>query len=56
MMEKSNIENQVPEFIKIIAGYTDDELRKVLKKKKTISERGCRICHSGGNQARNHLF
>jgi hypothetical protein len=34
MMEKSNIENQVPEFIKIIAGYTDDELRKVLKKRK----------------------
>jgi hypothetical protein len=34
MMEKSNDENQVPEFKTIIAGYTDDELRKVLKKRK----------------------
>lgn len=34
MMEKSNDENQIPEFKKIIAGYSDDELRKVLKKRK----------------------
>lgn len=34
MMEKSNDENQIPEFRQIIAGYTDDELRKVLKKRK----------------------
>jgi hypothetical protein len=34
MMEKSNDENQAPEFKKIIAGYSDDELRKVLKKRK----------------------
>jgi hypothetical protein len=34
MMEKSNDENQVPEFKTIIAGYNDDELRKVLKKRK----------------------
>jgi len=34
MMEKSNDENQIPEFMQIIAGYTDDELRKVLKKRK----------------------
>ncbi len=34
MMEKSNDENQVPEFKTIIAGYSDDELRKVLKKRK----------------------
>ena len=34
MMEKSNDENQIPEFKQIIAGYTDDELRKVLKKRK----------------------
>jgi len=33
-MEKSNNENQIPEFKKIIAGYSDDELRKVLKKRK----------------------
>jgi len=33
-MEKSNDENQIPEFKKIIAGYSDDELRKVLKKRK----------------------
>jgi hypothetical protein len=33
-MEKSNDENQNPEFKKIIAGYSDDELRKVLKKRK----------------------
>jgi hypothetical protein len=34
MTEKSNEESQVPEFKKIIAGYTDDELRKALKKRK----------------------
>jgi len=34
MMEKSNDENQVPGFKKIIAGYSDEELRKVLKKRK----------------------
>jgi hypothetical protein len=34
MMEKSNNENQVPEFRQIIAGYTDEEIRKVLKKRK----------------------
>lgn len=34
MMEKSNDENPVPEFKKIIAGYSDDEIRKVLKKRK----------------------
>ncbi len=34
MMEKSNDENQVPEFKTIIAGYSNDELRKVLKKRK----------------------
>ncbi len=34
MTEKSNEENQVPEFQKIIAGYPDDELRRVLKKRK----------------------
>lgn len=33
MTEKSNDENQVSEFKKIIAGYSDDELRKVLKKR-----------------------
>jgi hypothetical protein len=33
-MEKSNDENAEPEFKRIIAGYTDDELRKVLKKRK----------------------
>jgi hypothetical protein len=34
MTEKSNGENHIPEFKTIIAGYTDDELRKVLKKRK----------------------
>lgn len=34
MMEKSNDKNQIPEFKKIIAGYSDEELRKVLKKRK----------------------
>lgn len=34
MMEKSNGENHVPEFKTIIAGYSDDELRNVLKKRK----------------------
>jgi hypothetical protein len=34
MTEKSNDENQVPEFKIIIAGYSDEELRKVLKKRK----------------------
>ena len=33
MTEKSNEENQIPEFRQIIAGYSDDELRKVLKKR-----------------------
>jgi hypothetical protein len=34
MTEKSSEENQVPEFKRIIANYTDEELRKVLKKRK----------------------
>ena len=34
MMEISNEENQIPEFKQIITGYTDDELRKELKKRK----------------------
>ncbi len=34
MVEKSNDENQIPEFKNIIGGYSDDELRKVLKKRK----------------------
>ena len=34
MMEKSNDENQIPEFKQIIDNYTDYELRKVLKKRK----------------------
>lgn len=34
MTEKSNEEIQIPEFKKIIAGYSDDELRKVLRKRK----------------------
>ena len=34
MMEKSNDENQNPEFKQIIACYTDDEIRNVLKKRK----------------------
>lgn len=33
-MEKSNNENQVPEFKQIIAAYSDEEIRKVLKKRK----------------------
>lgn len=34
MTEKSNAENQIPEFKEIITGYSDDEIRKVLKKRK----------------------
>lgn len=34
MMEKSNDENQIPGFREIIAGYTDEELINVLKKRK----------------------
>lgn len=34
MMEKSNEEYQIPEFKRIIASHTDDELRIVLKKRK----------------------
>jgi len=34
MMENSNGDVNVPEFKKIIAGYTDEELRRVLKKRK----------------------
>jgi len=34
MTEKSSEENQIPEFKRIIANYTDEELRKVLKKRK----------------------
>lgn len=34
MMKKSNEENNVPGFKQIIANYTDNELRKVLKKRK----------------------
>ncbi len=34
MTEKSNDENQIPEFKQIISGYSDEELRKVLKKRK----------------------
>lgn len=33
MTEKSNEENQIPEFRQIIAGYSDEELRKVLIKR-----------------------
>lgn len=33
MSEKSNEENQIPEFRQIIADYSDEELRKVLKKR-----------------------
>lgn len=34
MMEKSNDESQIPGFREIIAGYTDEELINVLKKRK----------------------
>ena len=34
MMEKSNDDMNAPEFKQIIAGYTDDELREVLEKRK----------------------
>lgn len=34
MTEKSSEENQIPEFKRIISNYTDEELRKVLKKRK----------------------
>jgi len=34
MVEKSNEEIYVAEFEKIIAGYSDDEIKKVLKKRK----------------------
>lgn len=34
MTEISNVENQIPEFKRIIAGYSDNELRTVLKKRK----------------------
>lgn len=34
MIEKSNNDVETPEFKKIIADYTDDEIRKVLKKRK----------------------
>lgn len=33
MTEKSNEENNIPEFKRIIANYSDEELRKVLKKR-----------------------
>ncbi len=33
-MEKSNDDTNAPEFKQIIAAYTDDEVRKVLKKRK----------------------
>lgn len=33
MTEKSNEENKIPEFRQIIAGYSDGELRKVLRKR-----------------------
>jgi hypothetical protein len=34
MMEKSNDDIQLPEYKQIISGYTDEEIRKVLKKRK----------------------
>jgi hypothetical protein len=34
MMEKYNDENQNPEFKQIIAGYSDEDIRKVLRKRK----------------------
>ena len=33
MTDKSNEENQIPQFKQIIANYSDEELRKVLKKR-----------------------
>jgi len=38
MMKESNEESQIPEFMQIIAGYTDNELRKVLKKRKLYTK------------------
>ena len=45
MMEKSNEENDLPGFEQIIAGYTDAELRNVLKKRKLYQKEAAEPHH-----------